>query len=70
MTLDQIKDTVRKGHSVYWKNARYDVVNPTGDQWLIRFSASDYSESFIGLTWSDGVTLNGEESEFYSDCPL
>lgn len=61
MTLEEIKAAVDAGHTVHWKNEGY-VVNRSGDQWMIRFLDEDY---WIGLTWRDGVTLNGKEKEFF-----
>ena len=71
MTLAEIKAAVQAGRTVHWVNASYSVVltSPgpgnrlTEDQWLLRFSPNGHC---IGLTHADGVTLNGQEYEFYS----
>ena len=62
MTLQEIKAAVLAGKKVYWSNAAYEVVHDNKDQWLIVCSLNGYT---IGLTWRDGVTMNGEEIEFY-----
>lgn len=61
MTLDQIKQAVQQGKTVHWSNEGYRVVCDKSNQWLIVFHTGDC----IGLTWRDGVTLNGKEHEFY-----
>jgi len=64
MTLDEIKTAVDAGKTVHWSNNGYRVVK-TGDQYLIKHTTGNA----IGLTWLDGVTLNGKESDFYlGDC--
>ena len=63
MNLEQIKQAVREGKKVHWATEAYIVINPNGgDQWLIKCVLND---SCIGLTWANGVTLNGKEEEFY-----
>ena len=59
MNLLEIKDAVLSGKKVYWNNPAYDVVYD-GKQWLIKH-AGGYS---IGLTWNDGMTLNGKQEDF------
>jgi hypothetical protein len=63
MTLDEIKEAVDAGCDVYWCTARYGVVKDKLGQYLIECYDNG---SCIGLTWSDGVTLNGREQDFYS----
>jgi hypothetical protein len=60
MTLDEIKQAVLDGKTVHWANARYVVIHDSIGQWLIKCG-----EHCIGLTWLDGVTMNGKEEEFY-----
>ena len=60
MTLQQIKQAVLTGHIVHWSNDSYQVVYNNGI-WLIQC----VNGHCIGLTWLDGVTMNGDESEFY-----
>lgn len=62
MTLEEIKSAVKAGKIVHWVNESYIVTVDKLDQWFIVFTTN---QSVIGLTWRDGVTLNGKESEFY-----
>lgn len=62
MTLQEIKNAVESGQVVKWSNDSYDVVKDGLDQWFIVCRFNDYA---IGLTWRDGVTLNGKEEQFY-----
>jgi len=63
MTLEQIKQAVREGKKVYWSNTAYEVVNPKGgSQWLIHCTLNG---SCIGLTWQDGITMNGDPKQFF-----
>jgi hypothetical protein len=60
MTLEQIKSAVTSGQVVYWENPMYRVVCDQLGQWLIKCGPSA-----IGLTWADGVTLNGKPEQFH-----
>lgn len=62
MNLTEIKRSVANGRPVYWKNTGYLVVEDELGQWLI----VHHGGSAIGLTWTDGRTLNGKPSEFFS----
>lgn len=62
MTLDEIKKAVDRGKSVKWANKLYDVIKDSLGQYLIICSSNQYT---IGLTHTDGKTLNGRPSEFY-----
>ena len=62
MTLNEIKYAVEKGRSVHWANDGYSVINDNLGRFLVIFEPN---QSCIGLTWKDGVTLNGKESDFY-----
>ena len=64
MTLNQIKEAVDSGKRVCWSNRSYEIVHDSVDQWLICYVATDYC---IGLTHSDGVTMNGREDQFFID---
>lgn len=64
MTLSEIKAAVLAGKRVCWSNRAYEVVHDTLDQWFIRCTLNN---SYIGLTWRDGVTMNGREHEFFID---
>ena len=62
MTLSDIKKAVRAGKIVCLGSDVYRVTNPVKGQWLIHCILNDYC---TGLTWLDGETINGEESDFY-----
>ena len=62
MTLQEIKNAVLAGKTVHWMNSGYVVYEDSEGQWFIVCTAND---SAIGLTWLDGVTLNGKEEQFY-----
>ena len=62
MNLEQIKQAIARGDKVHWSNSAYDVICDKLGQYLIRCNLND---SCIGLTWRDGVTMNGDEDEFY-----
>ena len=61
MTLTEIKQAVDLGKKVYWKTLRYEVVKYKDDYSIV----CDSTGSYIGLTWLDGVTLNGKEEDFF-----
>ncbi len=63
MKLNEIKEAVLSGKVVHWKNHGYRVIYaPKLNDFLIRF---DYNDDCIGLTWTNGVTMNGEEKDFF-----
>ena len=62
MNLEQIKQAIARGDKVHWTNSAYDVILDNVGQYLIHCNLND---SCIGLTWRDGVTMNGSEDEFY-----
>ena len=62
MTLEQIKAAVESGQTVHWVNDGYRVVKDNLGQWLI---VCDQNQNAIGLTWQDGVTMNGQGHQFY-----
>jgi len=64
MTLKEIKDAVLAGKRVCWLEKNYEVIHDSVGQWLIRCVDND---SCIGLTWRDGVTMNGKPKEFFVD---
>lgn len=61
MTLQEIKEAVDAGKTVCWSNKGYKVVKGSS-QYLIKYIQNNHC---IGLTWQDGVTLNGKEDEFF-----
>ena len=66
MTLQEIKDAVESGKTVFWASRSYKVVRDELHdgtvQWLIVCTVNN---SAIGLTWQDGVTMNGEPEQFF-----
>ena len=62
MTLAEIRDAVDGGRIVHWSNDAYRVVHTLNDQWLI---LCELNGTVIGLTWRDGVTVNGDANDFY-----
>lgn len=66
MNLAEIKCAVRAGHKVYWKSPAYEVrliETIASEQWLI---VCVINQNAIGLTWTDGTTLNGAEFDFFT----
>lgn len=61
MTLTEIKQAVDTGKRVYWKTLRYEAVKSKDDYSIVCESTG----SCIGLTWTDGTTLNGKEEDFF-----
>lgn len=65
MTLDEIKQAVDAGKIVHWSNDGY-TVEKCGDSIYNYYIVWGHGKGHcIGLTWLDGITLNGQESEFY-----
>jgi hypothetical protein len=62
MNLAEIKANVESGHTVHWASQSYRVIKDNIGQWLIK---CDMNGSCIGLTWRDGVTMNGSEEQFF-----
>lgn len=67
MNLNQIKSAVESGKKVFWANTAYEVVKDNLGQWLIIYRKGERNENCIGLTWRDGVTLNGREEDFFTE---
>ena len=65
MTLNEIKEAVNNGVNVYWKNKGYRVIKSGFNQYKYLIVYLD--KDAIGLTWSDGITLNGKEEDFFID---
>lgn len=71
MNLEQIKAAVERGETVHWRNEAYRVEKDSIGQWWIVCQSKDLTHgSTIGLTWKDGKTLNGKESEFFCAGPV
>ena len=63
MDLQQIKTALKTGKKVYWSNKAYEVIQSKFTQeYLIKCHLND---TFIGLTWRDGVTMNGDPKDFF-----
>jgi len=63
MNLQEIKQAVNEGKKVHWATTSYIVLKDKHDQWFIQFQGM--GNNSIGLTWQDGKTMNGEESQFF-----
>lgn len=62
MTLEEIKHAIAHGQRVFWKHEGYEVKKNSFGEYNIVFLPTG---NCIGLTWTDGVTMNGEPEEFY-----
>lgn len=70
MKLNEIKAALDAGVKVFWSSECYDVIKdvikkkdePDFVQYLINCNQNNYC---IGLTHQDGVTMNGEEGDFF-----
>lgn len=62
MTLEEIKQNIEKGNRVFQNNDMYEVIKDKIGQYLIYCKSNGYC---IGLTHRDGITMNGDESDFY-----
>lgn len=63
MKIAEIKRAVDEGLKVHWQNREYVVISSSlHSRYLIRSIATGHC---IGLTWADGVTLNGKEEDFF-----
>ena len=62
MTLDEIKEALAAGHRVWWATLNYEVIKDSIGQYLIW---SRFNDNYIGLTWMDGITVNGEPDQFF-----
>jgi hypothetical protein len=67
MKLNEIKAAVLAGKTVHWKNGAYRVIfDPTRGSVVAGFLIECVlNGDCIGLTWTNGVTMNGEESDFF-----
>ena len=63
MTLDEIKAAVLAGKTVQWISSNYVVkYHDKSKQFNIVCLSNNHC---IGLTYCDGVTMNGKPEEFY-----
>ena len=60
MTLEQIRAVQKLGLTVHWANEGYTVHDNS-----IVWAFGTPKANSIGLTWSDGKTLNGQPDEFF-----
>lgn len=68
MNLQEIKDALAAGKRVFWSNRAYEVIHDTKNgcnQYLIVYMHGTDRANCIGLTWQDGVTMNGRPEEFF-----
>lgn len=63
MTLEEIKAALDAGTEVYWMSKAYQVIKDSKGQYLIKCIPNGIC---IGLTWTDEVTMNGKEEDFFS----
>lgn len=62
MKLEEIKKAVDEGKTVHYTSSAYTVVkNRKNGEYYIAHT----SGHMIGLTWDDGVTMNGKAEKFY-----
>ena len=62
MTLKEIKQAIEDGNLVCWSHEGYDVLKNDKGWYYVKCNSNNH---IIGLTWRDGVTMNGKESEFF-----
>lgn len=67
MKLQEIKEAVDAGKTVRWINSRYKVIKSKNGGYMIGCDVGSFGESYIGLTHRDGITMNGEEKDFFVD---
>ncbi len=61
MTLEEIKSAIDAGKTVCWSHTGYEVRLKNGNYNIVCLS----NNHCIGLTWEDGVTMNGKEKDFF-----
>lgn len=64
MNLEEIKLAVDQGRMVHWRNSRYIVIKGKYE-YMIACDEGSRNANYIGLTHKDGITMNGEEQDFY-----
>ena len=60
--VKELKKAIDENINVYHHNPMYICYKDDIGQYLITCTSNEYT---IGLTWRDGVTLNGNLKEFY-----
>ncbi len=61
MNLQEIKNAVDSGVIVHHHHAGYRVIKGAAGYMI----SNVYNNNCIGLTWRNGVTMNGKEADFY-----
>ena len=61
MELAEIQAAVDAGQAVHWEKSGYRVVRD-GEGYSVLCASNGYMS---GLTWRDGVTMNGKPEQFY-----
>lgn len=68
MTLKEIKAAVISGRRVFWVHEGYEVkawrIGTPQEDWVVVCHSNGHA---IGLTWRDGVTMNGREDQFFCE---
>lgn len=62
MELEDIIHAINQGWVINWQTDNYRVIQNKFGQYQIKCLSNG---NIIGLTYADGVTLNGEEKDFY-----
>ena len=62
MKLEEIKQAVDNGLTVHWCNGGYVVEKAKDGRYFILCTMNN---NYTMLTWMDGVTMNGDEKDFY-----
>lgn len=61
MTLQEIKTAVDAGKTVHWASKGYTIIKDKHNQYMIKHT----NGHCIGLTWQDGITMNGNPEQFF-----
>lgn len=66
MNLQEIKQAIEEGKKVFWRSELYEVKKCTYESSEVDYNIiCNLNDHCIGLTWRNGVTLNGEEKDFF-----
>ena len=66
MTLDEIVEAVDAGRTVCWSHDGYEVRRTSDKPGGLGMDVIClHNNHMIGLTWLDGVTVNGQPEDFY-----
>lgn len=63
-TAEEIRQAVDAGKKVFAGTPAYEVIKDKIGQYLIHYTHNKHNEHYIGLTWNDNTTLNGNEFYF------